>query len=299
MLYVNVCQRSTAFRPMITAAANEAVAVVIVRFTSSPMRLAVAGEHHQRHQGERDAERQDDLREHQSGSRVDTQREHHQSRGQGQGAAGEERDPTLDEALHHHLTGVGPHARRREPRGEEREREQRRRRGVQRPGQAGVVVFSLARRYAPSQQIYAAYGRLGVGEDHDAFLRLFWTDARRDRFFAVIGFIVDRGRVRNTLIPELHRRRLGKILKVRGEDLPFEMRVSDEHGATIWGPPAPQPLGARVALPMVFYPPEALGPRLVQGIEPVNWTIEVSRLMPINCSTWRRMAIGCRRSRSC
>jgi two-component system, OmpR family, phosphate regulon sensor histidine kinase PhoR len=63
---------------------------------------------------------------------------------------------------------------------------------------------------------------------------------------------------------------------VRGDDLRFELRVSDERGRTVWGPQSARPPAARLALPMMFYPPEALGPHLVQGIEPVNWTIEVS-----------------------
>ena len=148
--------------------------------------------------------------------------------------------------------------------------------GFERDPALGRVVFSLARRYAPSQQIYAAYGQVDADEQHDAFLRLFWTDARRDRFFAVIGFVVDRRRVRETLIPELHQRRLDKILKVRGDDLPFDLRVTDERGETVWGPRSSQPLAARVALPMMFYPLQTLGPRLVEGIDPVNWAIEVS-----------------------
>ncbi len=140
----------------------------------------------------------------------------------------------------------------------------------------GRLVFSLARRSAPVQQIYAAYQGIGGDEQHDAFLRLYWTDARRDRFFAVIGFVVDRQRVRDTLIAELHRRRLERILKVRGDNLPFDLRVSDEYGRTVWGASSSQPLTASVALPMLFYPAESLGPRLAAGIEPVNWTVEVS-----------------------
>lgn len=140
----------------------------------------------------------------------------------------------------------------------------------------GRQVFALARRHAPSQQIYAAEERLGADANHDVFLRLFWTDARRDHFFAVIGFVVDRARVRESLIPELHRRELGQVLTLRGKDLPFELRVTDEHGAVLWGAATAQPLAARVPLPMAFYPAQTLGPRLAAGIEPTNWMVEVS-----------------------
>jgi signal transduction histidine kinase len=139
----------------------------------------------------------------------------------------------------------------------------------------GRDVFDLARRYAPSQQIYAAYAGVGDEGDHDVFLRLFWTDARRDRFFAVIGFVVDRAQVRRAFFPELHRRRLDQLLKRRGEDLPFQMRVRDEAGEVIWGSDDDQPLAARATLPMMFYPPDSLGPRLASGITPINWTVEV------------------------
>jgi two-component system phosphate regulon sensor histidine kinase PhoR len=63
---------------------------------------------------------------------------------------------------------------------------------------------------------------------------------------------------------------------VRGDDLPFDLRVSDEHGRVVWGPSNQQPLAARASLPMVFYPAQTVGSRLARGVEPVTWTVEVS-----------------------
>jgi signal transduction histidine kinase len=140
----------------------------------------------------------------------------------------------------------------------------------------GREIFQLAKRVAPSQQIYAAFAGVGEAEGHDVFLRLFWTDARRDRFFAVTGFVVDQPRVRASLFPELHRRSLEQILKVRGDELPFDLRVSDEQGHVVWGPASEQPLAARASLPMVFYPAQTLGSRLARTVTPVTWTVEVS-----------------------
>lgn len=140
----------------------------------------------------------------------------------------------------------------------------------------GREIFQMARRYAPSQQIYVAFSDAGSHAVHDVLVRLFWTDARRDHFFAVTGFVVDRPQIRDALFPELHRRRLQQLLKVRGDDLPFELRVRDERGHVVWGPSTEQPLAARVELPMLFYPAQSLGPRLARGIEPVTWTVEVS-----------------------
>ncbi|MGC4082483.1 MAG: HAMP domain-containing sensor histidine kinase [Vicinamibacterales bacterium] len=146
----------------------------------------------------------------------------------------------------------------------------------ERDAELGREIFALAQRSAPSQQIYAARAHMGPDGVHDVFLRLFWTDARRDRFFAVLGFVVDRARVRQSFIPELHRRRLEHLLKLRGENLPFELRVRDERGEVVWGPQNEQPLAAKVAMPMLFYPAQTMGSRLATAIEPVSWTVEVS-----------------------
>lgn len=147
----------------------------------------------------------------------------------------------------------------------------------------GRTIYALARRAAPAQLIYAAFGQVAPDGKHDVFLRLFWTDAGRERFFAVIGFVVDRQRFRETFIAELYRRRLDSILKVRGEDLPFSLRVSDESGAVIWGATRPQSLGSQVPLPVLFYPAEMVGSRLAATIEPVTWTVAVG---PANPEQW-------------
>lgn len=148
--------------------------------------------------------------------------------------------------------------------------------GFQRDPGLGRAMFALAMKTAPSQQIYGAYQQVGPRADHDAFLRILWTDARRDHFFAVIGFVVDRRTLRETFIPELHRRHLQQVLKLRGDNVPLELRVSDEHGVVLWGPPEAPPGAARVPLSMLFYPPEMLGPRLAAAVAPVTWTIEVN-----------------------
>jgi signal transduction histidine kinase len=144
----------------------------------------------------------------------------------------------------------------------------------------GRAIYALAQHVAPAQQIYAAFGQVAPDGRHDVFLRIFWTDARRDRFFAVTGFVVDRQQFRDQFIAELHRRHLDRILKVRGKDLPFTLRVSDERGGVVWGSPEPQPLAVRAGLPVLFYPTQMLGSRLAVGIEPVTWTVEVSPANP-------------------
>ena len=55
----------------------------------------------------------------------------------------------------------------------------------------GRAVFELARRHAPAQHIYIAAEAIGPGQRHHVLLRVFWNDALRRDYFAVLGFVVD------------------------------------------------------------------------------------------------------------
>src|SRR5699024_1670941 len=62
--------------------------------------------------------------------------------------------------------------------------------GFTREPALGREVMALAKRYAASQQIYVAAENVGPGR-RQVFLRLFWEDARRLEYFAVLGFVID------------------------------------------------------------------------------------------------------------
>lgn len=143
----------------------------------------------------------------------------------------------------------------------------------------GRALLALAERHANSQQIYVAGHGVGPDGRHDAFLRLFWNDALRTSYFAVLGFTIDPALVRRNFFTELHGRRLGALLSPRS-DQPFALRVLDETGAAIFGGSASSPLAARVPFPLLFYPAQAIQSRLAAGIEPVEWTIEVNPIAP-------------------
>ena len=100
--------------------------------------VAAAGEEHQRHERERDPERQHDLRDDQGARRVEPDGEHDERRRHGHQPARHERDGAVDEALHDDLTGIGADARRREPGGQQGEREGQRRRRADEVAEAGV-----------------------------------------------------------------------------------------------------------------------------------------------------------------
>jgi signal transduction histidine kinase len=108
------------------------------------------------------------------------------------------------------------------------------------------------------------------------FLRLFWNDARRVDYFAVLGFVVDAATLHERLFGALAAPRLAGLLERRDHDVALQFRVRDERGAVVYGAPAAAgPVGA-VSFPMLFYPPTEIRSRLSTPLEPRVWTIEVN-----------------------
>ena len=62
----------------------------------------------------------------------------------------------------------------------------------------GQAVLDLARQHAGTQQIYIAAEGIGA-DQRQVFLRLFWTDARRLEYFAVLGFVIEPASMRQRL----------------------------------------------------------------------------------------------------
>ena len=138
----------------------------------------------------------------------------------------------------------------------------------------GRAVFELARRHAGAQQIYVAADSIVPGLPHQVFLRLFWTDARRVDYFAILGFVVEPSRLRAELFGA-RSSRLESLLAQRASGLPLQLTVTDESGGIVTGTPA----GAhtsRVPFKMSFYPSDEIQSRLAAGVEPRDWSIAVS-----------------------
>jgi signal transduction histidine kinase len=140
----------------------------------------------------------------------------------------------------------------------------------------GRAIMDLARRHAPSQQIYVAAEGVGPAPGQQIFLRLFWTDAQRLEYFAALGFVVNPARMRDQLFGEGRTAWIEKLLARRGGDVPLRLHVLDESGAHIYGTPAAGDLGGRVPFQMLYYPAEDIQSRLAAGVEPKPWTIEVT-----------------------
>lgn len=139
----------------------------------------------------------------------------------------------------------------------------------------GRAIMQLAERHKPSQQIYAAAERVGPDERYHVFLRLFWTDARREQYFEVLGFVVDPDMMRQRLFATLYDRGLGALLKRRGGNVPLTLRVTDERGALVFGDPSTPSTAASVPLPMLFYPIDRIDSRLAKAVPARPWRIEV------------------------
>ncbi|MEZ5291329.1 MAG: HAMP domain-containing sensor histidine kinase [Vicinamibacterales bacterium] len=136
-------------------------------------------------------------------------------------------------------------------------------------------VRNLARRHTDSQQIYIAADVEG-DESHQVFLRLFWTDARRVDFFAVLGFVVDRETMGKRLFTGHRGRAVDDVLLRRGGQVPLQLRIADENGELVHGAPSPSAAAVRLPFPLLFYPAETIRTRLAAGVSPRLWTIEVA-----------------------
>ncbi len=139
----------------------------------------------------------------------------------------------------------------------------------------GRAIMQIAQHHAPAQHIYVASEGVGP-ERRQALLRLFWTDARRVEYFAVLGFVVDPSTSAHRLFAALHDRSIGAMLRRRGGEVPLRLRVIDEHGAPVFGDHAPQAEIAKVPLPMQFYPVTRIDSRLSSKVPARSWQIEVS-----------------------
>ena len=107
------------------------------------------------------------------------------------------------------------------------------------------------------------------------FLRLFWEDARRVDYFAVLGFVIEPATMRERLFAGAHGRAVDAVLARRGGDLPLHLRVTDERGGRLRHPAPRRAGGARVTFPMLFYPADDIRSRVAAGVPPRPWTIEV------------------------
>ena len=139
----------------------------------------------------------------------------------------------------------------------------------------GRAIFELARRHAPDQHIYVAADDVGPDQRRQVLLRVFWTDAQRLEYFAVLGLVVDPSTMPSHLFAEPQRTKLDALLARRAGDAPLRLRVTDEHGRLVYGNVNAGTVSGRVAFPMLFYPANEVQARMSGKVAPRPWAIEV------------------------
>jgi signal transduction histidine kinase len=144
----------------------------------------------------------------------------------------------------------------------------------------GRAVFDLARQNAPAQHIFVAAEEVGPSTRHQVLLRIFWNDAKRLDYFAVLGFVIDPQTAPARLFEASRRTRINALLARHAGDRPLRLRVLDERGALIFGDPDAGPISARLTFPMLFYPAEEIQARMSGGGVTRPWQIEVGAPAP-------------------
>ncbi|MFN2446593.1 MAG: sensor histidine kinase [Vicinamibacterales bacterium] len=139
----------------------------------------------------------------------------------------------------------------------------------------GHAILDLARDNAPAQHIYVAAENVGP-DRHQVFLRLFWKDARRVDYFAVLGFVVHPATLRKQFFPALFARELEALVAHRAGEIQLSLSVTDETGALVFGRRAAEAATARVPVPMLIYPVDRIESRLTTALPARTWQIEVS-----------------------
>ena len=145
----------------------------------------------------------------------------------------------------------------------------------------GALVLQRARQHVGSQRIYLAVSERLNGVPYDIFIRLFYTDAARSEFFAVLGFAVNLDLARSRLFPALYEQRLASLLEPSDGSPSFDMRVLDEGGGLVYGAPSPiPPVSARASFALQFYPVDDIGSRMAALAPSREWALVISPRPP-------------------
>ena len=139
----------------------------------------------------------------------------------------------------------------------------------------GRAVFELARRHAPAQHIYIAAEGIGPEKRHHVLLRVFWSDALRRDYFAVLGIVIDPETMPARLFEEPRRGRINAVLDRRAGELPLRLRVLDDRGTLVYGDADAGTISGRLTFPMLFYPSEEIQARMSGGGVSRPWEIQV------------------------
>jgi signal transduction histidine kinase len=150
-------------------------------------------------------------------------------------------------------------------------------RGFYRDTLMSSAIRSLAEEHAGAQRIYLASERTVAGRTYDIVVRLFWVDAGREEYFALLGFVVDHEAARSRMFEELYALRLGRLLAAGTGGPAFALQVLDQdHRVAFGAGDADHGLSARAEFPLRFYPRDVIEGRLASETPVRTWQVQVA-----------------------
>ncbi|HXH06910.1 MAG TPA: HAMP domain-containing sensor histidine kinase, partial [Vicinamibacterales bacterium] len=155
----------------------------------------------------------------------------------------------------------------------------------------GRIIHGLARQHAAAQQIYVGAEHALADGPRQIFIRIFWNDARRETFFALLGFTVH--------VRDGPRRAFARLVDPRRQLVPapdpglppLRAALLDERGRLVGGASPLAPL-ARRPLVIAFYPYTGIHSRLAAQAPARVWTLTVGPAGPRPGTSARLQAYG-------
>lgn len=115
------------------------------------------------------------------------------------------------------------------------------------------------------------------GVPHQVIYHFFWDNGQRNRLFAAIGFIVNLDELRHGgRFNEIVTRGLEPLLNPRPDVVGLTLRVEDETGRGVLGPPTLSSVAGSESFDLLFFPRTELGHYVVQMPPVPRWRLTVS-----------------------
>jgi signal transduction histidine kinase len=159
--------------------------------------------------------------------------------------------------------------------------------GFYRDAAFGRLIYETSRENSKTQRLYSASQIRVANEVYDTLALLLWSGPDRHRLYAVSGYVVNHGRVRREVIPELYRHSLASVLDQSDGAPPLTLKILDAAGETAFSSrEAAVSTSARAPFDFAFYPADQIRLRLAGEIPPARWEVVVGHGADIVQATW-------------
>lgn len=150
---------------------------------------------------------------------------------------------------------------------------------------AGRRVMELAREALNRQRSFAVMETVVAGVRYQVIVHLLFDDERRDGVFAVIGYMVDQGRVASELFERIGEEELRNVVNTNPQMPQLTLTIRDDRRVVVWGPPVRSDVpAATVPFDMLFFPGEALKSFLSIRPALAPWYLTISAPRPVVAS---------------